>query len=61
MQESNIKKIAEHPEYKQVLVDRTIARRLKMRETQPAKANGRPRKEEVVVEKEPSGRPRKYI
>lgn len=54
------KKVAEDPEYRKVLVQRSLARRKKMNEGKEP-VMGRPKKEIVSpVEKKANGRPRKY-
>jgi len=54
------KKIAEDPEYRKVLVQRSLARRKKLNEGKET-VMGRPKKEPVETpEKKTNGRPRKY-
>lgn len=55
------KKVQENPEYRQVLVARTLDRRKRIRELEGPKPLGRPKKEIIEeVVKKPAGRPRKY-
>lgn len=56
-----LKQVTDNPEYRQVLVARTLERRKRIRGEQGPKPQGRPNKEvtEEVIKK-PTGRPRKY-
>ena len=56
-----LKKVTDNPEYRQVLVARTLERRKRVRELEGPKPIGRPKKE-VIEEgfKRNPGRPRKY-
>jgi hypothetical protein len=58
-----LKQVEENPEYRKVLVERTLERRKRLREGQPPKTMGRPKKEPPTEEviKNPPGRPRKYM
>lgn len=53
------KKVEENPEYRKVLVERTLERRRRLKAEQEPKPKGRPKKEQPP--KKPPGRPRKYI
>ena len=56
-------KITNKPEYREILNERTKARQLKLKDGQPTRPRGRPRKEipENTDEPKPKkGRPRKY-
>ena len=57
-------KIANKPEYRDVLNERTKARQMKLKDGKPTRPRGRPRKEPLENTEEPIkkpiGRPRKY-
>ena len=55
------KRVNEDPEYRKVLVQRTLERRRRLREGEETKPIGRPRLDKQDEPKKASGRPRKYM